>query len=54
MRTRERVRFSIGVTQSKQVRALIAEIPEENRATVEDYPDTARHRSPRLRSGAGG
>jgi hypothetical protein len=37
---REGVEFSIGVKQSKQVRALIAEIPEQDWVTIEDYPDT--------------
>jgi hypothetical protein len=34
------IEFSIGVKQSKQVRALIAEIPEENWVAVPDYPQT--------------
>jgi len=44
MRTldREGVEFSIGVKQSKHVRALIAAIPEENWITIEDYPDTGQ------------
>jgi Transposase DDE domain group 1 len=37
---REGVEFSIGVKQSKQVRALIAEIPEQDWVTIDDYPDT--------------
>jgi hypothetical protein len=37
---RQRVEFSIGVKQSKQVRALIAEIPEEDWVAIEDYPET--------------
>ncbi len=37
---RQGVEFSIGVKQSKTIRALIAEIPEENWVTVVDYPDT--------------
>ena len=34
------VQFSIGVKQSKTVRALIAEIPDTDWVTVTDYPDT--------------
>ena len=37
---RQGVEFSIGVKQSKQVRAVIAEIPEEDWVTIEDYPET--------------
>jgi hypothetical protein len=37
---RRGVEFSIGVKQSKQVRALIAAIPEPDWVTVEDYPQT--------------
>ena len=36
---RQGVEFSIGVKQSKHVRALIAEIPEEAWITVADYPE---------------
>jgi len=38
--TRRGVEFSIGVKQSKTIRALIAEIPEEAWVTISDYPDT--------------
>jgi hypothetical protein len=34
------IEFSIGVKQSKTIRALIAQIPEENWVTIENYPDT--------------
>ena len=37
---RQGVEFSIGVKQSKQVRALIAQIPESDWVTIIDYPDT--------------
>jgi hypothetical protein len=37
---RRGVQFSIGVKQSKQIRALIAQIPEREWVTVTDYPDT--------------
>ena len=37
---RDGVEFSIGVKQSKQVRALVAEIPEEDWVTIVDYPQT--------------
>ena len=37
---REGVEFSIGVKQSKQIRALIAEIPETDWIAVQDYPET--------------
>ena len=37
---RRGVEFSIGVKQSKTIRALIAQIREEDWVTVEDYPDT--------------
>lgn len=36
------VEFSIGVEQTKQVRELIAEIPDEGWVTIEDYPDTGQ------------
>ena len=34
------IEFSIGVKQSKTIRALIAQIPEESWVTIENYPDT--------------
>jgi hypothetical protein len=34
------IEFSIGVKQSKTIRALIALIPEESWVTIENYPDT--------------
>jgi len=34
------IEFSIGVKQSKTIRALIAQIPEENWVTIANYPDT--------------
>jgi hypothetical protein len=34
------IEFSIGVKQSKTIRALIAAIPEENWVTIANYPDT--------------
>jgi Transposase DDE domain group 1 len=37
---RQGVQFSIGIKQSKQVRALIAEIPETDWITIADYPET--------------
>ena len=37
---RQGVEFSIGVKQSKTIRALIAEIPETDWVTVVDYPDS--------------
>ena len=37
---RQGVEFSIGVKQSKQIRALIEQIPETDWVTVADYPDT--------------
>jgi hypothetical protein len=37
---REGVEFSVGVKQSKTVRALIAQIPEQDWVTVSDYPKT--------------
>jgi hypothetical protein len=37
---RQGVQFSVGVKQSKTVRALISEIPEQEWITVEDYPQT--------------
>ena len=37
---REGVKFSIGVKQSPQVKALIAAIPEADWTVVEDYPET--------------
>ena len=37
---RQGVEFSIGVKQSKTIRALIAVIPDTDWVTVEDYPDT--------------
>lgn len=37
---RRGVEFSVGVKQSKTIRALIALIPETDWVTVEDYPDT--------------
>jgi Transposase DDE domain group 1 len=36
------VQFSIGVKQSKTVRALIAQIPETDWITIADYPDTGQ------------
>jgi hypothetical protein len=46
--------FSIGVKQSKQVRALIAQIAERDWVTVEGYPETERRRSPKPGLGPGG
>jgi hypothetical protein len=37
---RQGVEFSIGIKQSKTIRALIAEIPEADWVTITDYPDT--------------
>jgi Transposase DDE domain group 1 len=37
---RDGVEFSIGVKQSKAIRALVAEIPEEDWVTIVDYPQT--------------
>jgi hypothetical protein len=37
---REGVEFSIGIKQSKTVKALIAQIPEDAWVTVADYPDS--------------
>jgi hypothetical protein len=37
---RDGVQFSVGVKQSKTVRALIAAIPEDDWTRVEDYPQT--------------
>jgi hypothetical protein len=37
---RQGVEFSIGIKQTKQVRAQIAEIPDANWVTITDYPDT--------------
>jgi Transposase DDE domain group 1 len=34
------IEFSIGVKQSPTIKQLIAEIPEENWVTIENYPDT--------------
>jgi len=34
------VAFSVGVKQSKTIRALISQIPEEDWVTIADYPDT--------------
>jgi hypothetical protein len=34
------IEFSIGVKQSKTIRALIAQIPETDWVTIENYPDT--------------
>ncbi len=34
------VEFSVGVKQSKTIRALIAQIPETDWVTIEDYPDS--------------
>jgi hypothetical protein len=34
------VEFSIGVKQSKTIRALIAQIPEDDWVTIPDYPET--------------
>jgi len=39
---RRGIAFSIGVKQSKTIRALIAAIPEENWVTIADYPDTGQ------------
>jgi Transposase DDE domain group 1 len=51
---RRGVEFSVGVKQSKAIRALIAVIPETDWVTVEDYPTPDRRRSPRPSSGTGG
>jgi len=40
--TRRGIEFSIGVKQSKTIRALIAEIPETDWVTIGDYPDTGQ------------
>jgi Transposase DDE domain group 1 len=37
---RQGVEFSIGVKQSKTIRGLIEQIPDEDWVTVDDYPDT--------------
>ncbi|MGH2902502.1 MAG: IS1380 family transposase [Solirubrobacteraceae bacterium] len=37
---RQDVEFSIGIKQSKAIRALIAEIPDTDWVTIVDYPDT--------------
>jgi hypothetical protein len=37
---RQGVEFSVGVKQSKAIRVLIAQIPEEDWVRVADYPDT--------------
>ncbi len=37
---RQGVEFSIGVKQSKTIRALIAQIPEEDWITIANYPET--------------
>ena len=39
---RQGVEFSIAIKQSKQVRALIEQIPETDWITVEDYPETGQ------------
>ncbi len=39
---RQGVAFSIGVKQSKTIRALIEQIPETDWITVADYPDTGQ------------
>jgi len=39
---RRGIEFSIGVKQSKTIRALIEQIPEENWVTIADYPDTGQ------------
>ena len=39
---RRGVEFSIGVKQSKTIRALIAQIPEADWVTIADYPDTGQ------------
>lgn len=39
---RRGVEFSVGVKQSKTIRALIALIPETDWVTIEDYPDTGQ------------
>jgi len=51
---RRGVQFSIGVKQSKTIRALIAEIPETAWVTIADYPTPVRHRSPKRCSVIGG
>jgi hypothetical protein len=40
--TRRQIEFSIGVKQSKTIRALIAEISETDWITITDYPDTGQ------------
>jgi Transposase DDE domain group 1 len=40
--TRRGVEFSIGVKQSKTIRALIEEIPDTDWVTIADYPDTGQ------------
>ncbi|MDQ2761123.1 MAG: hypothetical protein M3Y17_12030, partial [Actinomycetota bacterium] len=52
--TRRGIEFSIGVKQSKTIRALIAQIPETDWVTIADYPTPGRRRSPRRRSGTSG
>ncbi len=49
---REGVEFSIGVKQSKTIRALIAEIPETDWVTVENYPETGEAQIAQTRLGA--
>jgi hypothetical protein len=39
---RQDVEFSIGVKQSKQVRALIEQIPDADWVTIDDYPETGQ------------
>jgi Transposase DDE domain group 1 len=46
------VEFSIGIKQSKQVGALIAEIPEENWVPVPDYPETGEAQIAETKLGA--
>ena len=40
--TRRGVEFSIGVKQSKTIRALIKEIPDADWVTIADYPDSGQ------------
>jgi Transposase DDE domain group 1 len=49
---RQGVEFSIGVKQSKTIRALIDQIPETDWVTVTDYPDTGEAQIAETRLGS--
>jgi hypothetical protein len=49
---RQGVGFSIGVKQSKTIRALIEQIPETDWVTVTDYPDTGEAQIAETRLGS--